>query len=244
MSEPNNEAITFNGNGNPQPSDDGQPQGDPVQEQKSDQPEFVTREEYQRLQEQLKETEERAVSRAQGLVDTNAHRLQQEIQSALSQVEESIELAESSGAELTETQKEKMREKAERKVLRETPDQGDQEPGSPSSDSEDYQEQPGQGDPDVSKQQYDATSAAGIEIMRDVLGPQGVLTGNDPEAEKIDRSSRGKYLATLEQACEAKKARLMKQGSGTPTGAGMRGRQTNEPIGKKSPDEIWERIGL
>jgi hypothetical protein len=240
QSEPNKKAIAFQGeNGQtPNPSDQ-EPQGnqaqEPGQERNDDQPEFVTREEAERMVDE-------AVSRAQSLVDKSRHSLQQEIQSAVSAVERSIELAESSGVELSEEQKKAMRDRAKDDVLIGANAQEKQDAGPGASGSGDPQEPSGPDEPESSKQKMDATSAAGLEIMQDV----GVtLHQTDPEAQEIDHSSRGRYLASLEQACLKKKARLASQGSRTPTNAGMEGRKHDEPIGaEKNLDAIWEQTGL
>jgi len=159
MSEPKEQVISFEGGSGQTQEPSVQPQGN-GQEQKAVTPQFVT-------QEALERSIQDVMGRTQGLVDKNANRLQQEMQSRLAQVENSIKLVETSGVELSAEQKQAMRNSARDQVLIGADAEGEKKPGSTSSDSADTQKAPAQEKAGTSAQELNAASKVGLEIMAD-----------------------------------------------------------------------------
>jgi hypothetical protein len=178
----------------------------------------------------LKQTEDRAFSRAQGLYEKGRSNFEQKVQADLAALKQSVDLAKASGVTFTPEQEQAMKTQAIARAYENAP-QGTQ-PGQVAQPPVEYPEEV---DP-VTAQAWDMMEEFGV-----------IIDEHDPEFSLLDQSDDPiAFLASIKPACQAKAKRLaggetQAPPPHTPTNVGGGGTIANDWQGKlHDPDEIWK----
>jgi hypothetical protein len=181
----------------------------------------------------LKQTEDRAFSRAQGLYEKGRSNFEQKVQAELATLKQSIDLAKASGVTITPEQEHAMKTQAIARAY-ETLPQANQ----PGQAAQPPAVEPDSGGVDpVTAQAWALMEQAGI-----------IINEEDPEAKLLDLTGEAAFLASVQPAIQAKARRLAGIEPGapparTPTNIGGGGGAANDYYGKiHDPDEIWNGL--
>lgn len=210
MSE--NESVSFNGNGESQDVSQPNPQGQGTEEQEQETTEYLTRQEAQRLVEQMKDE---VLRQTQSLTDKATSRLDKKLKEQLEIVNDVIELQKKAGITVTPEQERALRQEAYDKAFS-TLD--DEERSAVSGTQPQRQDEPGEAEK--------AQAAIMQNLTMDVYKEAGVeLYPGDPEVELIDYSTPAAFLKSLRAAAGKKKQRIETPAGGRITSLAQKGQQ-------------------
>lgn len=212
-----------------------QPQGN------ASQPEYITRQEAQRMAEDAAEA---AFRKAQGLLDKRSDGLLKKVQTDIRNIEQAIDLQKKAGIVITPEQEDKLKQQAYMRALSESESAPQPGEGATSSASPAPAGAPA-AQPAAQVEPLDPVSAEALNMMQ-VAGVS--IEESDPEYQTIDQNSPYRFLKSVEAAIVAKKARLASnpQPSGaptrTPTNLGSTGVHNPNPNANiRDPRELYRR---
>lgn len=160
-------------------------------------PQYLTKDEARKLKEEaVKEAEERAFRRAQGYYESEQTRVRER----LNGLEQVWKMQEAAGVQLTDEQKNQIKQRTIQEAMTEQPSTV---PGTPPPAQAPGQQPAGNAPPHpVTEMAWDMMDKAGVEIIE-----------GDPEFQTLDYTDKSLFLMSVANAISAKKQRLSSAGT-------------------------------
>lgn len=179
-----------------------------------EQPQYLTREEAQRL---LAEQKDDLLRQTQSLTDKASSRLDKKLRDELKKINEVIDLQKAAGISITPEQETAMRQKVYDNALKQFGEEPDD--SQPTAQPEVK---------DGGQQVEDAATAFMDGMVAEIYKRAGVsVMENDPEAQMVDKSDPMTFLTTLQKAVEKKKQRIQTAPEARIPTLGKQGQPTN-----------------